>query len=70
MMLSTAEDTILQKLRWYKRGKIEKHLIDAAFVFQTQQRNLDMKYLNSWATKLNVQKNLRLLGHLDLEDYV
>lgn len=45
VVISTAEDTILQKLRWYKEAKIEKHLIDAAFVYQIQKKNLDQKYL-------------------------
>lgn len=38
MEISSPEDTILQKLRWYKEAKIEKHLIDAAFVYQVQKK--------------------------------
>ena len=30
VLLSSPEDTILQKLRWYEMGKIEKHLVDGA----------------------------------------
>ena len=38
--IASAEDTILQKLRWYKEAKIEKHVVDAAFVFQIQKKQL------------------------------
>ena len=36
MEMASAEDTILQKLKWFRMGKIEKHLVDAAFVYQIQ----------------------------------
>ena len=52
MAMATAEDTILQKLIWYEMGEIEKHLIDAAFVYQIQRKNLDEKYLKFWIKKL------------------
>src|SRR5579872_3844345 len=39
MLFASAEDTILKKLLWYKDSKIEKHLIDAAFVYQIQEKN-------------------------------
>lgn len=70
MVLSTAEDTILQKLRWYKMSPIEKSLIDAAFVYQIQSKNLDDKYLNHWAKKLKVAEELKNLGTIDLEQYI
>lgn len=34
MVMASMEDTIIQKLRWYQQAKIEKHLVDAAFVYQ------------------------------------
>lgn len=70
MQMTTAEDTILQKLVWYKMGKIEKHLIDAAFVYQIQKKNLDEKYLESWAKKLKVEKYYQKLNKIDLEQYL
>jgi len=70
MMLSTAEDTILQKLRWYKITPIEKSLIDAAFVYQIQKKNLDLIYLKKWAKFLSVTKQLKKLGTIDLEPYM
>jgi len=34
MTFASPEDTILIKLLWYKDSNLEKHLIDAAFVYQ------------------------------------
>ncbi len=68
--IASVEDTILQKLRWYKQANIEKHIIDAAFVYQIQRKQLDMSYLNSWAKKLNVTRYLKQLASIDLEQYL
>lgn len=70
MMMASAEDTILQKLKWYQMGKIEKHLVDAAFVYQVQLKNLDQKYLNLWVKKLKVGEYFKELGKINLEDYL
>ncbi|MCL4366253.1 hypothetical protein M1437_03435 [Patescibacteria group bacterium] len=70
MEITTAEDTILQKLVWYKMGEIEKHIIDAAFVYQIQNKKLDKKYLKSWVKKLGVEKYYQTLNKIDLEQYL
>lgn len=70
MVMASAEDTILQKLRWYKMGKIEKHLVDAAFVYQIQKKNLDMGYLADWVRKLGLGKYFRQLAKINLEEYL
>lgn len=70
MNMASAEDTILQKLRWYKIGKIEKHLIDAAFVYQIQKNNLNKEYLADWARRLGLGKYLRQLPRINLEEYL
>lgn len=70
MCLATQEDTILQKLRWYKQAKIEKHLVDAAFVFQMQKEWIDFKYLNYWLKKLKVENFFKELDSIKLEDYL
>lgn len=70
MVFATAEDTVLQKLRWYKISPIEKNLIDAAFVYQIQKKNLDFKYLNRWAKTLRVTRNLNKLETIDLGQYI
>lgn len=68
MVLATAEDTILQKLRWYSMSKQEKHLIDAAFVWQCQ-KSLDKRYLKKWAEKLGVGEFLPELKKINLSDH-
>lgn len=70
MTITSAEDTILQKLRWYKEARIEKHVVDAAFVYQVQKKELDMSYLTSWAKKLAVAKFLKQLGTINLAQYL
>lgn len=70
MEMATAEDTILQKLKWYEMGKIEKHLVDAAFVYQVQKKNLDFDYLTKWSKKLNLEKYRRRLPKINLDEYI
>lgn len=70
MQMASAEDTILQKLKWFKAGGIEKHLIDASFVYQLQAKKLDKKYLQRWVETLRVEKYYRRLGDIDLEEYL
>lgn len=68
MHIATAEDTILKKLLWYKESKIEKHFVDAAFIYQIQ-KNMDESYLWHWAKKQKTAKFLKELGKIDLEKY-
>lgn len=70
MYIASPEDTILQKLRWYKQAKIEKHIVDAAFVYQIQKKNLDTTYLNKWAETLKITHFLKELPKIDLEKYL
>jgi hypothetical protein len=66
---TSPEDTILQKFLWYKASKIEKHLIDAAFVYQIQKDNLDEVYLHEWAKKQNTTSLLNEIATMDLEEH-
>ena len=70
MVISTPEDTIIQKLRWYKEAEIEKHIVDAAFTYKIQKKRLDMKYLNRWLKQLKLTKFFQELGKVDLEKYI
>lgn len=70
MYMASVEDTIIQKLRWFHMGRIEKHLIDAAFVYQIQQKNLDKKYLQFWIKELGLTKHYQLLQKVNLEQYL
>lgn len=66
---SSPEDTILQKFLWYRESQIEKHLIDAAFVYQIQKDTLDEAYLESWAKKHNTTSFLEEIAVMDLEPH-
>lgn len=70
MAITTAEDTIIQKLKWYRMGKIEKHIVDAAFVYQIQKKNLDKKYLNFWIEKLELGKYFQKVKKVDLKEHL
>lgn len=70
MQMATPEDTIIQKLIWYGKGQTEKHLIDAAFVFKIQGKNLDQKYLRNWIKKLKLGRYYKLMKEVDLEEYL
>lgn len=70
MTLSTPEDTIIQKLRWYKEAPIEKHLVDAAFVYKIQKESLDKSYLDFWIKKLKLTKIFNQQTKIDLEKYI
>ncbi len=69
MYIASAEDTILKKLLWYTESKIEKHFVDAAFVYQIQKENLDKKYLEKWAKKQGTTKLLKELETIDLDQH-
>lgn len=44
----TAEDVLIQKLRWYKRGKRPKDIQDAENVMEVQVGQLDLAYIRHW----------------------
>ena len=62
LMVSSPEDTILQKLKWSDlTGGSEKQLIDALRVYEVQYETLDIDYLNHWASELGVEPALARL---------
>ncbi len=70
MAMATPEDTIIQKLIWFSKGEIEKHLIDAAFVFKIQGKRLDRVYLQRWVRNLKLTKYYEMLKTINLEEYI
>ena len=44
----TAEDVLVQKLRWYRRGKPPKDIQDAENVMEVQVGHLDLAYIRRW----------------------
>lgn len=53
---ASAEDVVLQKLRWYRLGGevAERQWLDALGVLEVQQGRLDPDYLVRWAADLGV----------------
>lgn len=70
MAVASSEDTIVQKLRWYEESKIEKHLVDAAFVYRIQEKKLDKKYLDQWIKKLELQSLFKEMKEVKIENYL
>lgn len=55
ILLSSAEDTILAKLRWYlAMGGSQRQWADILEVVARQQQHLDLDYLRAWADTLGV----------------
>ncbi len=57
----SAEDIVLQKLRWFRKGGSvsERQLDDVQNVLKVQGNSLDYDYLHHWATELGVADLLR-----------
>ena len=56
--LPTAEDVIVQKLRWSARGKRPKDFADACAVIEVQTGKLDWTYIEKWCIELDVMATL------------
>lgn len=63
--VATAEDTILNKLRWYRAGgeTSERQWNDLRGILQVSGSRLDLAYLNTWAPRLGVADLLDRLLH-------
>jgi len=62
LVVSSPEDTILQKLNWAKlAGGSEKQFMDALRVYEVQSGKLDIGYLEHWAGELEVEPLLQRL---------
>lgn len=53
--ISSAEDTVLQKLLWSRISPSERQIGDAAGILAVQRGTLDLEYLRRWAVDLGVQ---------------
>lgn len=56
--LPTAEDVIVQKLRWSARAKRPKDFKDACDVMAVQEGNLDWPYIEKWCAELGASETL------------
>ena len=62
----SAEDAILSKLEWGKKGESERQLRDAESVAVLQWGILDIGYLKKWSQELSVEEELnRILLHAE-----
>ena len=61
LQIASAEDTILQKLRWYQIGNrvSERQWTDVLGVLKIQRKHLDFDYLKEWANRIEVDDLLR-----------
>jgi hypothetical protein len=57
--LSTAEDTILAKLEWARKGASERQARDVAGIVAVRGAELDLGYLDLWAPRLGVARQWR-----------
>lgn len=56
--LPTAEDVVVQKLRWAKRGRRTKDFLDAQGVVKVRGARLDWDYINHWCEQLEIGDKL------------
>lgn len=63
--IASAEDTILSKLEWYRRGgeKSERQWLDVIGVMKVQAGNLDWEYMMRWAPEIGVADLLERARH-------
>lgn len=56
LFVDTAEDTILRKLEWYRRGgeTSERQWRDVSGIVNAQSARLDRSHLREWAVKLGI----------------
>ncbi|HKI05748.1 MAG TPA: hypothetical protein VKK31_27455 [Thermoanaerobaculia bacterium] len=61
LQVSSAEDTVLQKLLWYRKGNCvsSQQLNDVLGVLKVQGARLDLLYLAEWARRIGVEDLLR-----------
>ena len=59
--IASAEDIILQKLRWFQMGNgvSDRQWDDVLGVLKVQRKRLDFEYLQEWAAHLEVEDLLR-----------
>jgi hypothetical protein len=56
--LPTAEDVVVQKLRWAKRGRRIKDFLDAQGIVKVRGDRLDWDYIRHWCDDLDIGDKL------------
>lgn len=61
IFIPTAEDVIVQKVRWASRGRRTKDIEDARLVIQMQRERLDWDYIRGWCDQHGSRETLEPL---------
>lgn len=56
--LPTAEDVVIQKLRWAYLGNRDKDMLDAVNVLKVRAGKLDFEYIRKWCAQLDILETL------------
>ncbi len=64
LFVACAEDVILAKLEWAKRGQSQRHIEDAAGIVKLQGDSLDRTYLERWVHELNLVEQWNAAGRI------
>ena len=56
LLVATAEDTVLAKLEWAKRGESERQLRDVRGILDVKGESLDRAYIERWLDDLGVRE--------------
>lgn len=59
LWLPTAEDVVIQKLRWAKLGRRDKDLFDVVGILKVRGERLDWEYVERWCARLEIAGLLR-----------
>jgi hypothetical protein len=54
LFVASAEDTILAKLRWHRIGGSDRQLRDVSGILDVMASQLDLAYIDRWATELDL----------------
>ncbi len=66
LAIATAEDVVLAKLEWGKRGASQRQIEDAAEILKRRADGLDLQYVRGWVDQLEIsaqwQEACRIAG--------
>lgn len=66
LAIATAEDVLLAKLEWAKRGESQRQIEDAAEILKRRASDLDLQYIREWVNQLKIsaqwQEACRIAG--------
>ena len=51
---ASPEDIIISKMVFYEKGKSEKHISDIISMLKVSDKEIDLRYIENWAEKLNL----------------